>query len=248
MKFIKVKEQEAIYMNLDNIAILLSNTVRSQAYLQLLVKNKFFPKVCLFLVKSEEELNKIPYNSANSMELEYFNMNETLLETVKKNNLNYIIVGTDLINSEDCVSVLEKVSCSYIIFSGYGGAILKKPLFEIGKKWIHIHAGLLPEYRGSTTVYYSMLEKDIIGASAIILNEKIDSGNIIAKKEFLYPTQSINIDYVYDPYIRASLLVDVVEDYVKENKFITHKQLDSDSFDYYIIHPVLKHLALLTMN
>lgn len=235
-------------MILDNVAVLLSNTARSQAYLQLLAKEKLFPAVCLFLVKNEEELNHVPQKLENSYEKEYFNLHEPLLDTVKTNSINYQIIGTDSINSDECLAVLKNLSCTYIVYSGYGGAILKKPLFEIGKSWIHIHAGLLPEFRGSTTVYYSMLEKQTIGATAMLLNEKIDCGDIIARREFPYPEPVVNIDYIYDPYIRAQLLVQVLKNYSITHSFETSSQSASKGFDYYIIHPVLKHLALLSIQ
>jgi methionyl-tRNA formyltransferase len=49
---------------------------------------------------------------------------------------------------------------------------------------------------------------------------------------------------VYDPYIRSETLVDVLKKNILEkNEF--KKQKPSEGNTYYIIHPVLKHIALL---
>ena len=50
----------------------------------------------------------------------------------------------------------------------------------------------------------------------------------------------IDFDYLYDPFIRSFLLIDVL----KNSDLTAHKQREN-SKEYYIIHPVLKKLALL---
>ena len=59
------------------------------------------------------------------------------------------------------------------------------------------------------------------------------------------PGKEIDIDYIYDPYIRSELLGDVMNDYVKAGKFSIHRQIKQSGETYYIIHPVLKHIAIL---
>ena len=57
---------------------------------------------------------------------------------------------------------------------------------------MHVHSGKLPEYRGSTTLYYSLLEKNKVAASAIMINEGIDTGDIVYFKEFDFNFNSIS--------------------------------------------------------
>ena len=40
---------------------------------------------------------------------------------------------------------------------------------NIEKKFLHVHGGYLPDYKGSTTNYYSLINENTIGASAIFL-------------------------------------------------------------------------------
>ena len=44
--------------------------------------------------------------------------------------------------------------------------ILRK-ILSLEKYYLHIHGGPLPQYRGSTTKYYSLLKSNTVGASAI---------------------------------------------------------------------------------
>ena len=47
--------------------------------------------------------------------------------------------------------------------------LLKEKILDTGKKFLHIHGGYLPDYKGSTTNYYSLINENTIGASAIFL-------------------------------------------------------------------------------
>ena len=51
------------------------------------------------------------------------------------------------------------------------------------------------------------------------------------------------IDHVYDPLIRANHLIETVK-MLKLKNIALEQQSDSDSQTYYVIHPVLKHVAI----
>ena len=83
------------------------------------------------------------------------------------------------------------------------------------------------------------------------MNEKIDSGQIllfttykISKKNKIDKSQ---IDLVYDPYYRSLLLMKTLLKMKKIhfNKKSGNKIKTNNLDNYYIIHPVLKHLAIL---
>jgi len=111
------------------------------------------------------------------------------------------------------------------------------------------HAGALPNYRGSTTIYYSILQEQNCAASAILLANDIDTGPIVASKTYPAPPTNIDIDYIYDSAIRADLLVTVLNNYAEHGELPTpiHQEIEEGQ-DYYIIHPVLKHLAMLSIG
>ena len=70
----------------------------------------------------------------------------------------------------------------FCIFSG--GGILKKEILELSTKFVHFHPGIVPNYRGSTCFYYSILNDDECGVTAFIMEEGLDVGDVICKKNF----------------------------------------------------------------
>ena len=86
-------------------------------------------------------------------------------------------------------------------------------------------------------------------ASAFFLRKSIDTGPLIKEKEFPKPENGEIIDFIYDPFIRSSLLIDVINEYIENDYKFPMKQQPIDAErNYYIIHPVLKHIAILACD
>ena len=117
-----------------------------------------------------------------------------------------------------------------------------------GKRFLHVHGGYLPDYKGSTTNYYSLLDGNNMGATSIFLSEEIDSGPILVKKQFPAPDDRKDIDHFYDSILRAKVLVDTLKEYSMNGKFIFGENTNGKGETYYIIHPVLKTAYLLINN
>lgn len=152
-----------------------------------------------------------------------------------------------LLDNESLLNKLETLSPDLIVYSGYGGQIVPKPLLDIAPI-LHIHSGLLPEFPGSTTIYYQILVQQSCGASAILLDETIDTGPVLAQKVYPLPNCHMDIDYLYDNMIRADLLVEVltnIQDYSLDTE---HARPCVESAPYYVIHPLLKHIAILSSD
>ena len=131
------------------------------------------------------------------------------------------------------------------VFSGFGGEIVTADTLDAGAPLLHVHSGWLPDYRGSTTIYYSILADRTCGVSAILLGEDIDTGPLVARRRYPLPSPGLDIDYVYDSAIRADLLADVVTAWqANGGRFADLDRQPCDGTTYYIIHPVLKRLAL----
>lgn len=233
-------------MILQNIAMLLTSSSRSKAYVQLLAKNDLLPSFCLLMTTDENVLeNEASTYIKQGEDNGYFNVDEPLLYTLRLYNIPYIIISANNVNAPNVIDAIKRIKHQYIIYSGFAGQILRGELFKIGKKYLHVHPGLLPSYRGSTTLYYSLLSEGICGATAIFLDEGIDTGNILMSKTFAAPRGNVNLDYVFDPYIRAETLVSLMRDFVTTGQFVAREQ-ELDLGDvFYIIHPVLKHIAIL---
>jgi methionyl-tRNA formyltransferase len=151
------------------------------------------------------------------------------------------------LDNEALLAKLNALSPDLIVFSGYGGQIVPKVLLNIAPM-LHIHSGLLPEFPGSTTIYYQILEHQRCGASAILLDETIDTGPVLARKSYPIPAHSMDIDYLYDTMIRADLLVDVLRDIEDYPLIKAPKIASSQAAPYFIIHPLLKHIAILSAD
>ena len=234
-------------MILEKFVMLLAPTSRSKAYLQCMCKNNIYPEKIFIMTNDTEKISNRT-DSGNETSIGYFDMDEPLLETIQKNKLVYEIIKTEDVNSDEVYELLISTNYEYIIYSGYGGAILKPRLFNIGKKIIHVHAGKLPQYRGSTTAYYSMLDYGKISATAMFMNERLDDGNIIYTMDFNIPDDGVNIDYIFEPYTRATVLVNCLKNYIENGCFKIQEQNGYEAETYYIIHPILKHIALLKVN
>ena len=121
---------------------------------------------------------------------------------------------------------------------------MKNSILNSGPKFLHLHPGIVPNYRGSTCFYYSIINEDSCGVTAYFMDEKIDTGDIIYQRTFQKPNHKF-IDDVYDAYIRSETLIDVLTKHMISNTK-TIKQNPDDGETYFVIHPVLKHIGILS--
>jgi methionyl-tRNA formyltransferase len=239
-------------------SMLLINNNRSKAYLQNLIKNGLIPAKIILLndknidLPEHTENDKIISKDTNQKFIRKlddldisFDEKEHVLSTIEKNNINYIVIDTLDINAVEVVEEVSKISTEYIVYSGPGGTILRKDILSKGKKFIHVHPGWLPKYRGSTTIYYSMLINSEVGASVILFEEGIDEGPILYKKIYKIKEKGIDFDYVLDPLVRAKTLV---EFFKQKNINLTIQEKCKNANTFYIVHPFIKHASILKYN
>ena len=237
--------------------MLLSDTIRSRAYIQSLVNSDFMPNFIILM--ENDSRNSKPGELVDSFDLNTtftdidlkngyveFNPSITVNETILNHNIQHVVIKTTNVHDLKIIDLISKRKESIIVYSGYGGVILRKDLFMTGKKFLHIHGGYLPDYKGSTTNYYSLIKEQTLGASAIFLDQNIDSGPLIKRRKFKPPSSKVDIDYLYDSSARSSVLIDVIKDYSINNRFIENREKNIEGETYYIIHPVLKHIAILS--
>jgi methionyl-tRNA formyltransferase len=129
-----------------------------------------------------------------------------------------------------------------IIFSGYPSQLAPQSLLDLAPI-IHLHGGWLPEYRGSTTIYYAMLTGVPIGVSALRLDAGIDTGKLLMRAHYPPPIRGCDIDYVYDNAVRAELLARLLRQIVETGQIPPGELQPEGGRNYYIVHPVLKALA-----
>ena len=236
-------------MILEKFALLASDTARSKAYLQAMIREQTLPGMCIVysdhILKMKEEAENY---KEDGQEQQYFDVNMPVLYSIYKSGISYLLVDTKDINSELMADTIQNLEQKYLVYSGYGGYILKPHLFRLGKRFVHVHAGILPQYRGSTTAYFSFLQEKSFGATALFLNEGIDEGEVILQEHYGIPKEKTDIDYIYEPYIRSRTLIKTMEKYLRDDRLEGQKQNSDSAETYFIIHPVLKHLALFGME
>lgn len=236
-------------MRIEGVVLLAAPTARSQAYIQVLVANNLYPEQVIFLGE-ETPLEEAEARHPKSWrDLLLPDLSEPLSATCRRAQIPVRHCADKDVNSEEVKQAILEAAPQMVIYSGYGGKIVADHVLGLGPDFLHMHSGWLPEYRGSTTLYYALLNGDPPGVTALILDRTIDTGPVLARRHYLIPSSNLNIDRVYDAAIRANLLAQVMQDYVKSGAFPTvENQNTSEGATYYVIHPVLKHLAILSLN
>jgi methionyl-tRNA formyltransferase len=230
------------------IVMLAADTARTSAYAQALADAGIAISSAALVVPDSQrwgQTSSPPTPSASLEDLFLPDVAVPALDACRVICERVDVLQTNSINDPVCIQWLTQEVADLVIFSGFGGELVKSEVLGAGAPLLHMHAGWLPDYRGSTTVYYSLLKEGTIGVSAITLTEEIDSGPIVARKMFPPPPPGVDLDYCYDSAVRADLLVEVIDRYLEKGEL---DQLEiehgSQGCDYYIIHPLLKHIVL----
>ena len=221
------------------VGIILTNDERSRAYLQKLQQQKILLDSYVLMNNAIEiEFSKEVISTSKKFG---FDISESTKNTLLKNNILFNEFNFLDINHPKLINFLKEENCDYFIFTG--GGILKKDILNLPIKFIHMHPGIVPHYRGSTCFYYSILNEQSAGVTAFIMDKNLDTGNVIYQKKFEKPNHQF-IDEVYDPFIRSETLMDILQRQIlKESNFSQQDPKNGET--YFIIHPVLKHIAIL---
>tara|TARA_Y100000590_G_C15699017_1_gene1006153 strand:- start:1539 stop:2225 length:687 start_codon:yes stop_codon:yes gene_type:complete len=221
------------------IGIILTPDVRSKAYLQKCIKNNLQFETVIFM--NDRRIEKEFDQDVIELSKEFnFDITESVCNTLKQYSIDYIEFPFVDINDQRLIDYLKNLKIDYIVFTG--GGILREEILSLEMKFIHLHPGIVPDYRGSTCFYYSILNESYAGVTSFIMDKTLDTGNIIFQKRFEMPNHKY-LDEIYDPHIRSETLVEILK-----NKSMIEETIRQDKDrgeTYFIIHPVLKHIAIL---
>lgn len=223
-------------MILTRIGLIAADTSRSYSYINELINNQIFPNFVLVLKSFSTNL-KPGQEKSKSI--------DSLVNYLSDLNIEIKVLFNDDINSKQVIKNILNREESVFIYSGFGGYILNDTLIKSNKKFLHVHGGYLPHYRGSTTNYYSLIKENFLGASSLFLTSKIDDGHILIREKFLPPQDRNDIDHNYDSKIRAIVLIKTLKKYIELSSWDFGIEDNEKGEYYYIIHPVLKHLAII---
>lgn len=215
---------------------------RSLAYINVLAKLNILPSTIIALSnqRGDEGIVKtcnLPFGSL------LFTESKTLSDFANNHNIPVIHLNVESINHPDVQIALTQTNIKKWLFSG--GGILKKSLFEQGLKYLHIHPGQLPEVKGSTCFYYTLLHTQTLNASVFYMSPQLDSGEALLVKPFnlnISPSKLSTefIDYVLDPWIRANTL----KSFLKQERFAIRASTPASNRACYVMHPLLRALTI----
>jgi len=134
------------------------------------------------------------------------------------------------LNNKEQFEIFKKLSPDIVVVVAYG-KIIPKNFFKLARLgFINIHASLLPKWRGAAPIQRSIINRDKkIGVSIMKIEEKLDSGPILVKKEFALDQKSTHgeIEKLLSV-LGANLLIENLENIKNDNsKFINQKHSEA---------------------
>ncbi len=235
------------------LLLLAGNIYRSRAYAQTIENLKLENiEICaVFYGFDEKKCSDIETDNTSDIFLKREklfipNFNENPRDTFSNNNWKYSSIDTSDANSQEVIDCISEYSPDIVIFAGYSGQILKSNHFKLPCQYLHMHPGNLPLERGSTTIYYSILNQRKCTVTSFFMSEEIDQGVNLLKSVYNHPLQNVNTDVYYDNIIRADCFGKTLVKLGNKEEFDSHHEFHDE--EYYVIHPVLKHLAILSLK
>ncbi len=233
------------------VVVLAAQTARSQAYLQALERAGVDVSAVIFMGLPDIRISRTvhsPTLSARSPSVHLPNPDEPREVTCARAGWKTHHCSARDVNDPEVIEALSLFLPGLVVYSGYGGQLVDKRTLDLDGSFLHMHAGWLPAYRGSTTVYYSLLQENRCAVSAILLDAGIDTGPIVKRAYYPPPPAGLDIDHLYDSAIRADLMIQVVAAYLECGMTTEGVGTEDMAQTYYVIHPILKHVALLKLG
>lgn len=156
------------------------------------------------------------------------------------------------------IKILQSQPSRTFLFTG--GGIVGPALLQIPEtRFLHIHPGVVPDIKGSDGLFWSILVRGRPGASCFYMNAGIDTGDIIATREFELRRFEIDINLYgydtlygaflnfYDPFLRSELLLDVLTgagETMSLNRLPAATQDPDAGRTYFFMHPKLRNRVI----
>jgi len=211
----------------SDLAMIISNNLRSLKYLEVFIKLKIKPKEVIHVNDNKNNFIK-----------------KKILNILKQKHIKKKSFSSEGLSEKVARYILNRKGKNFILSLPHGEIIKNKRLLK-NKNLIHFHPGRLPLFRGATSIYYSLLRKKEICCSAIIMSLNIDGGNILFCKRFPFPKKVKDIDRNYDIKIREICLKYLIKN-LKKLKARPQKKIKK--LHYYLAHPIIRKLAVTKMK
>ncbi|WP_233008764.1 hypothetical protein [Rheinheimera faecalis] len=231
---------------MKNFGFILFPGMRSWAYLQVLHKLQLDP--ALIIVMQNTKRPKLATDiDAEWVTQSFFNPDYHLEHYLSEHKVKVQMINSESINDTELLQQLNKSGIKRWLFSG--GGIIKKHLFEHGHKFLHVHPGQLPQVKGSTCFYYSLLCDQSLAASSFWMTPELDAGEALHISHFKVnlPKERLSpgfVDQILDPWIRARCLYNTLKPGIRPTSEQQLPVQAPSSRPCYVMHPVLRALAL----
>lgn len=223
------------------LAIVLFPGVRSRAYLQMMLRAGLAPDHAIVLGDPGEDRHDPGWGAPPQPD---FDPHEDLRTTLRRGDVAVEFEPSLDVNGSGLLARLASLAPDWVVFTG--GGILGRAAFEAAPRWLHVHPGWLPDHRGSTCLHYGLLLRGKVGVSALVLQRELDTGPILARREFEPDPawSAASLDHAADAWMRARVLLDALRGLRDTPPPTPIEQDPREGTTFYVIHPVLKHLAL----
>jgi len=220
--------------------------MRSWAYLQVMIQLNLHPSLIICL-----------HNSKNSqldtaldkpwVQQHFFDPDFQLKQYLASYQPDVVHLTTESINDPSILAELNRSHLRRWLFSG--GGVLKPHLFQDDHQFLHVHPGHLPDVRGSTCFYYSLLCDRTLFASSFWLTPELDAGEPIHISGFKVnlPAERLSpafVDQVLDPWIRARCLYQTLKQWPTPKALPSTTHRAPSDRACYVMHPLLRALTL----
>ena len=171
-----------LYHSLKNdfpvTAILLEEPVSKKEFLKKRIKKLGLLKVTGQILFQVIIVKLLPIFSAKRMQkiMNNYQMDKSELP-------EGITIRLKSVNEETCIKELQKINPDLVIVNGTR-IISKKVLECINSRFINIHAGYTPMYRGVHGAYWALVNNDKArcGVTVHLVDSGIDTGGVISQK------------------------------------------------------------------
>jgi methionyl-tRNA formyltransferase len=241
---------------IDDLVFLAADTVRSSAYAQRMWQMGVAPRRTLIFGFPNKNYPPAPSRTPDSRDINT-RTGDIMLPDVsiriddiaRREGWNVDRISESSINARSILDWVADRNAGLVLYSGFGGQIVPADLIDRSPPIIHIHPGQIPQARGSTTIYYEILEKRVCHASVIRINSEIDSGPVLLNAQYPRPPKGVDIDHMYDNAVRADLLGRFLAHHLQGAQPLAPPATEGKvERTFYVIHPVLKHLAILSLD
>ncbi len=141
--------------------------------------------------------------------------------------------NVDVLNIKINKNLIKKNSYDYIISFGYKFILEKEVIDAVNLAAINLHISYLPFNRGAHPNIWSNVENTTSGVTIHLLDEGIDTGNILFQKKVYINQDDHTFQTSYDLLIsKIEYLFKKKWQYIRKNEFNSIKQKGSGSFHY----------------